>query len=107
MRMVPVGKGEKQPLTLKKDQGNLKAGDVLTEDYIAKLGSEEDRELAHQLNRRTVFVITSTDFDPKNPTPAPTDSGKVDPKSTPKTNGKDAPKNADPKGGNKPAPKKP
>lgn len=70
MRMIPVGKGEKQPIVIKKDQGPFKAGDVLTEDYISKLSSDADKELAHQLNRRTVFVITGTDFDPKNPTPS-------------------------------------
>jgi peptidoglycan-associated lipoprotein len=107
MRMVPVGKGEKQPITLKKSQGNLKAGDILTEEYIGKLTTEEDKELAHQLNRRTVFVITGTDFDPKNPTPSAVDGAKSDPKGAPKANGKDSGKNTDPKGGNKPAPKKP
>jgi hypothetical protein len=95
-----VGKGEKQPITIKKDQGNFKAGDVLTEEYIAKLATDEERELAHQLNRRTVFVITGTDFDPKNPTPSTNDAPKPDPK---------VPKKPDVKGGtgNKPAPKKP
>jgi peptidoglycan-associated lipoprotein len=72
-RIVPVGKGESQPITMKKDQGNFKGGDVLTEEYIGKLAANEEKELAHQLNRRTVFRILSTDFDPSKPdsTPAP------------------------------------
>jgi hypothetical protein len=47
-----------------------------------------------------VFVITGTDFDPKNPTPSTNDAPKPDSK---------VPKKPDVKGGtgNKPAPKKP
>jgi hypothetical protein len=37
------------------------------------LTANEEKESAHQLNRRTVFRILSTDFDPSKPdaTPAP------------------------------------
>jgi peptidoglycan-associated lipoprotein len=72
-RIVPVGKGESQPITMKKDQGGFKGGDILTEDYIAKLSTNDEKELAYQLNRRTVFRILATDFDPNKPdaTPAP------------------------------------
>jgi peptidoglycan-associated lipoprotein len=101
-RMVPVGKGEKQPLTMKKDQGSFKAGEVLTEEYIAKLATNEEKEMAHQLNRRTVFRILATDFDPNKPdtgvkpTPAPAPGGKPAPGAKPA-----------PTTGTKPAPKKP
>jgi peptidoglycan-associated lipoprotein len=75
-RVIPVGKGEKLPLTLKSDyiipgSGTvLKAGDVLTEAYINGLPSKDDQEVAHQLNRRTVFMILATDWDPSKPAPA-------------------------------------
>jgi len=78
-RIVPVGKGEAQPITLKKDQATFKAGDILTEEFIGQLSTNEDKEVAHQLNRRTVFRILATDFDPNKPdnTPAPApDKGK-------------------------------
>jgi hypothetical protein len=74
-----VGKGEAQPITLKKDQATFKAGDILTEEFIGQLSTNEDKDVAHQLNRRTVFRILATDFDPNKPdnTPAPApDKGK-------------------------------
>jgi peptidoglycan-associated lipoprotein len=86
-RIVPVGKGESQPITLKKDQANFKAGDIVNEEYIAKLATNEEKDVAHQLNRRTVFRILATDFDPNKPdnvppAPAP-DKGKTGTKPTP------------------------
>jgi peptidoglycan-associated lipoprotein len=50
-RLESIGRGEDMPLI----------GDV----ELAKLGSEEEQEAAHQMNRRTVFRITSFDFVPK------------------------------------------
>jgi peptidoglycan-associated lipoprotein len=49
-RMVPRGYGET----------NL----LITDDEIAKLASEEEREAAHQANRRTEFSILGDDFVP-------------------------------------------
>ncbi len=37
----------------------LKVGDVLTEAYINQLATEEEKEGAHQVNRRTEFKIVS------------------------------------------------
>jgi peptidoglycan-associated lipoprotein len=50
-RLESIGRGEDMPLS----------SDV----ELAKLGSEEEQEAAHQMNRRTVFRITSFDFVPK------------------------------------------
>lgn len=50
-RMVPVGYGESRPL--------------VTDAEIAALPTEEEREAAHQKNRRTVFRVLSFDFVPE------------------------------------------
>jgi len=63
-RLRAVGKGKSEPRKLTSDEGPLKAGTVLTEAFINKL-SPAQQEIAHQLNRRTVFKILSTDFVPK------------------------------------------
>ena len=63
-RLKPVGKGETEPRKLVTDEGPIKAGSVLTEPFINKLPPNE-QEIAHQLNRRTIFRIMSTDFVPK------------------------------------------
>lgn len=42
----------------------LKAGTALTEQYINSLGSEEQKEIAHQINRRTEFRVLRTDYAP-------------------------------------------
>lgn len=42
----------------------LNEGTKLTEDFISTLESEEQREMAHQINRRTEFQVISTDFQP-------------------------------------------
>lgn len=68
-RLVAKGYGERVPRTLDQDTDvagtTLKAGTVLTEDYINSLGSNEAKEAAHQLNRRTEFRVLSKDFVPK------------------------------------------
>ncbi len=63
-RLKAAGKGEKEPRKLATDQGPFPAGTILTEKFISKL-SPSQQEAAHQLNRRTVFRILSTDFVPK------------------------------------------
>ncbi|GAB4380766.1 MAG: OmpA family protein [Salibacteraceae bacterium] len=49
-RMVPVGYGESKP--------------IVTDEEIAALPTEEEREAAHQKNRRTVFRVISFDYVP-------------------------------------------
>lgn len=60
-RIKAKGYGETQPQTVRTSVGNrydyLKEGDLLTEEYINALSSEDQQEVAHQLNRRTEFKI--------------------------------------------------
>jgi peptidoglycan-associated lipoprotein len=42
----------------------LEEGDVLTEEFIKNLETEEQKETAHQINRRTEFKVIATDFEP-------------------------------------------
>lgn len=49
-RMKPVGYGENKL--------------IFTDDYIGGLATEEEREAAHQRNRRTVFRVISSDYVP-------------------------------------------
>ncbi|MBO4574195.1 MAG: OmpA family protein [Bacteroidales bacterium] len=69
MRLTAKGYGERVPRTLKKDfvyKGyTFKAGTKLTEKYISELPSEELKEYANQLNRRTEFKVLSKDFKPR------------------------------------------
>jgi peptidoglycan-associated lipoprotein len=69
-RLVPKGYGESQPKTVDEQMATnmpfFKEGDVLTEEYIKALASEDYREIAHQINRRTEFKVLSTDYKPKN-----------------------------------------
>jgi peptidoglycan-associated lipoprotein len=68
-RLVAKGYGERVPRTILKDITRdgyaFNEGDVLTEEYIAALPSEEYKEAAHQLNRRTDFSVLRKDFVPK------------------------------------------
>ena len=50
-RLQPTGRGESMPL--------------ISDADIAALASDDEREAAHQMNRRTVFRITSFDFVPE------------------------------------------
>lgn len=50
-RLVAVGKGESEP--------------KITDAQIAAMATEEEREFAHQKNRRTVFKILRYDYVPK------------------------------------------
>ena len=68
-RLIAKGYGERVPLFLLKDitRDGFKfvKETKLTEDYIASLNSDEEKEAAHQLNRRTEFMVISKDFVPK------------------------------------------
>jgi peptidoglycan-associated lipoprotein len=40
----------------------LKTGATLSEQYINSLANEEQKEIAHQINRRTEFKVMRTDY---------------------------------------------
>ena len=42
----------------------LRAGTPLSEQYINTLASDEEKEIAHQINRRTEFRVLRTDYEP-------------------------------------------
>lgn len=64
-RLKPQGYGETVPKTVTKkinrEYPQFQEGTVLTEEFIETL-SEEDQEIADQINRRTEFQVTSIDF---------------------------------------------
>ena len=41
----------------------LKAGTTLSEQYINSLATDEQKEIAHQINRRTEFKVLRTDYE--------------------------------------------
>jgi peptidoglycan-associated lipoprotein len=41
----------------------LKAGTTLSEQYINSLSTDEQKEIAHQINRRTEFKVVRTDYE--------------------------------------------
>jgi peptidoglycan-associated lipoprotein len=42
----------------------LKAGTQLTEQFVNSLPNDEQKEIAHQINRRTEFKVLRTDYEP-------------------------------------------
>jgi peptidoglycan-associated lipoprotein len=42
----------------------LKVGTQLTEQFVNSLPNDEQREIAHQINRRTEFKVLRTDYEP-------------------------------------------
>lgn len=68
-RLSSKGYGESMPKEIDKATARtydfLNEGDVLTEAFIARLATEEQRETAHQINRRTDFGLTGRDYVPK------------------------------------------
>jgi peptidoglycan-associated lipoprotein len=81
-RLVAKGYGERVPRTLAKDMTvngyTFKTGVKLTETYIDSLPTVEEREAAHQLNRRTEFRVLRNDFIPKATIEEVAPSAKVD-----------------------------
>lgn len=69
-RLVAKGYGERAPLPLTKDiirDGFLfSEGTVLDETYIESLLSNNEKEAAHQLNRRTEFRVLRKDYIPQS-----------------------------------------
>lgn len=68
-RLSSKGYGEDQPkvVDMKTARKNdfLKEEDTLTESFINRLPTEEQKEKANQINRRTEFRVTGTDYIPK------------------------------------------
>jgi peptidoglycan-associated lipoprotein len=65
-RLLAKGYGESTPKVVDNDivkqNPFLKAGITLTEQYINTLANDEQKEIAHQINRRTEFKVLRTDF---------------------------------------------
>ncbi len=65
-RLTSKGYGETNPKKVNdkiaRQYDFLKINDVLTEDFINNLATEEQKETCHQLNRRTEFKVLSTDY---------------------------------------------
>lgn len=66
-RLSPKGYGESAPKTVDKiihaQNPFLKEGSVLTEQVINSLANDEQKEIAHQINRRTEFRVLRTDYE--------------------------------------------
>lgn len=64
-RLTPVGYGKEKPKKVNKKvvakHKFLKEGDVLSEEFIQKLGEKEQEE-CNQLNRRTEFIVLRTTY---------------------------------------------
>jgi peptidoglycan-associated lipoprotein len=66
-RLSPKGYGESTPKVVDSETAKqtpfLKAATALTEQYINTLANEEQKETAHQINRRTEFRVLRTDYE--------------------------------------------
>jgi peptidoglycan-associated lipoprotein len=66
-RLSAKGYGESSPkvvdASVVSQAAFLKTGTTLSEQYINSLASEEQKEIAHQINRRTEFRVLRTDFE--------------------------------------------
>lgn len=67
-RLVAKGYGERKPRVMRKivlrDGFTFAIGDSLAEAYINTLTTEQEQEIAHQLNRRIDFRVIRKDFQP-------------------------------------------
>jgi peptidoglycan-associated lipoprotein len=67
-RLTARGYGESTPKVVDAEISAqnpfLKQGSSLTEQYINTLATEEQKEIAHQINRRTEFRVLRTDYEP-------------------------------------------
>ena len=65
-RLLAKGYGESVPKVVDAPMAAqnpfLKMGTTLSEQYINSLANDEQREIAHQINRRTEFKVLRTDF---------------------------------------------
>ncbi len=68
-RLTSKGYGESMPKTIDKKDARkypfLKEGDVLSESFINNLPNNDEKEICHQINRRTDFGVTGRDYIPK------------------------------------------
>lgn len=68
-RLTARGYGESNPKVVDamivSENPFLKAGVQLSESYINNLQSDEQKEIAHQINRRTEFRVLRTDYEEK------------------------------------------
>jgi peptidoglycan-associated lipoprotein len=68
-RVIAKGYGETMPIVIdKKRAANysyFNEGDTLTEEFINHLASDIQKEVAHQINRRTEFKVLSMNYVPK------------------------------------------
>ena len=66
-RLSAKGYGESNPKVvddaIAAQNSFLKSGTSLSEQYINTLASEEQKEIAHQINRRTEFRVLRTDYE--------------------------------------------
>jgi len=66
-RLAAKGYGESSPKVVDAiiavQNPFLKSGTTLTEQYINTLSGEEQKEIAHQINRRTEFRVLRTDYE--------------------------------------------
>jgi peptidoglycan-associated lipoprotein len=69
VRLSAKGYGESNPKVVDAEIAEqspfLRIGTVLTEQYINSLPDEEQKEIAHQVNRRTEFRVLRTDYEPQ------------------------------------------
>ena len=67
-RLTAKGYGESTPKVVDEELAGqapfLRLGATLSEQYINSLATEEQKEIAHQANRRTEFQVLSTDYKP-------------------------------------------
>jgi len=67
VRLSPKGYGESTPKVvddvIASQNSFLKSGTTLSEQYINTLPTEEQKEIAHQINRRTEFRVLRTDYE--------------------------------------------
>ncbi len=66
-RLIAKGYGESTPkvvdAVIAGENNFLKIGTVLSEQFINTLPNEEQKEIAHQINRRTEFKVVRTDYE--------------------------------------------
>jgi peptidoglycan-associated lipoprotein len=66
-RLTAKGYGESTPKVvddvIASQNKFLKAGTVLSEQFINSLPNDEQKEIAHQINRRTEFAVLRTDYE--------------------------------------------
>ena len=66
-RLSAKGYGESRPKVvdekLAKEHTFIKEEDIINESYINKLQNNQQKEIAHQINRRTEFQVLRTDYE--------------------------------------------